>query len=49
MEEEIREMPGRGDVDRVLLQWIGDPSVDRTLGRKSIQEIAGKCDMVRGF
>ena len=53
MEEVRREMPWGRDVShwvsRVLFQWIGDPRVDRILGRKSLLEISWICEVVLGF
>ena len=46
------EMPGAVDVthrcSRVLTRWISDPRVDRALGRKVLQEMAVRGEVMVG-
>jgi hypothetical protein len=46
------EMPGAVDVthrcSRVLSHWIHDPRVDRALGRRCLQEMAVRADVLVG-
>jgi hypothetical protein len=52
MQEVRNEMPAGIDVSerssKVLLRWIGDPRVDRALGRKGLLEVAGRCNVELG-
>ena len=47
MDEVNHEMPGAIDVtnraSKVLLDWIKNAQVDRTLGRKCLVKVAGRC------
>ena len=47
-----QEMPGAVDVthrcSRVLTRWITDPRVDRALGRRCLQEMAVRGDVMVG-
>ena len=51
-EEVELEMPGAVDVthrcSRVLTRWIADPRVDRALGRKVLQEMAVRGEVMVG-
>ena len=46
------EMPGAVDVthrcSQVLSRWIHDPRVDRALGRRCLQEVAVRAEVVLG-
>ena len=50
--EVYKEMPGAVDVthrcSRVLTRWITDPRVDRALGRRCLQEMAVRGDVMVG-
>jgi hypothetical protein len=52
MQEVRNEMPAGIDVSerssKVLLRWIGNPRVDRALGRKGLLEVAGRCNVELG-
>ena len=52
LEEVELEMPGAVDVthrcSRVLTCWITDPRVDRALGRRCLQEMAVRGDVMVG-
>ena len=47
-----KEMPGAVDVthrcSRVLSRWIHDPRVDRAMGRRCLQEMAVRGDVMVG-
>ena len=47
-----KEMPGAVDVthrcSRVLSRWMTDPRVDRALGRRCLQEMAVRGDVMVG-
>ena len=52
MEEVHQEMSGSVDVtsraSEVLLNWIKNPRVDRAMARKSLVEVAGRCEVATG-
>ena len=45
-------MPDGKDISirasKVLLRWINNPSVNRSLGRQGLQEVASQCEVEVG-